>query len=145
MTTAERQFQRIESILGDSAKLSFRQLVERFFEHLDRSLIFPCEVTGIEDFNWEEFYVLGPGEPKEYQRLKKHRPSYRDRFDLLAIKKGVVSEWMLFGADDIAADVRRKTDGKEFSLGLAELKAVDKRSSNHQLLDDYAVFFANYR
>lgn len=143
--TAKRQFQRIESILGDSEKLSFRQLVQRFFEHLERSLVLPCEVTGIEDFNWEEFYVLGPGDPKEYQRLKKQRPSYRDRFELLAVKKGVLSEWMLFDAEDIAADVRRKSDGKRFYLGLAELKAVDKRSPNYQLLDDYAVFFANYR
>jgi len=145
MNKTERQFQRIESILGDSQKLSFRQLVGRFFAHLQRSLILPCEVTGIEDFDWEEFYVLGPGDPKEYTRLKKHQPSYRDRFELLAIKRGVVSEWMLFGGDDIAAHARRKSGGREFYLGLAELKVVDKRSPNHQVLDDYAVFFANYR
>jgi hypothetical protein len=102
-------------------------------------------VTGIEDFDWEEYYVLGAGEPKEYERLKKYQPSYRDRFELLAITRDVASEWMLFGAEDIAGHVRRKRDGKEFSLGLSELKAVDKRSPNYQLLDDYAVFFTNYR
>jgi len=52
---------------------------------------------------------------------------------------------MLFAGEDIAAHVRRTTDGKEFHLGLAELKAVDKRSANYQVLDDYAVFFTNYR
>lgn len=50
-----------------------------------------------------------------------------------------------FGGEDIAARVRRKSDGKEFYLGLAELKAIDKRSPSNQLLDDYAVFFTNYR
>jgi len=63
----------------------------------------------------------------------------------MAVERDVVSEWMLFGGEDIAARVRRKSDGKEFYLGLAELKAIDKRSPNYQLLDDYAVFFTNYR
>ena len=145
MKKTERQFQRIESILGDGQKLSFRQSVDKFYGHLQCSLVLSCEATGIEDFDWEEFYVLGSGDPKEYTRLKKHRPSSRDHFALLAIKRDVVSEWMLFGGDDIAAHVRRTSDGKEFYLGLAELKAVDKRSPNHQLLDDYAVFFTSYR
>jgi hypothetical protein len=57
----------------------------------------------------------------------------------------VVSEWMLFAGDDIAAHVRRKSDGKEFVLGLAELSAVDKSSSNYRHLNDYAVFLVNYR
>ena len=57
-----------------------------FFEHLRRSLVLPCEVTGIEDFQWEEVYVIGPGSRKEYERLKKHQPSYRDRFELVALE-----------------------------------------------------------
>jgi hypothetical protein len=44
-----------------------------------------------------------------------------------------------------AAHVKRIKDGKEFVLGLAELKATDKKSANHQLLDDYAVWFVNNR
>jgi hypothetical protein len=52
---------------------------------------------------------------------------------------------MLFGGEDIAAQVRRKSDGKEFYLGLSELEAVDSRSPNYQLLDDYVVWFVNYR
>lgn len=145
MDKTKRQFQRIESVLGDAEQPGFDESVQKFFVHLKRSLVLPCEVTGIEDFDWEEYYVLGPGSPKEYERLKKHQPSYRDRFELVAIERDVVSEWMLFGGEDIAARVRRKSDGKDFYLGLAELKAIDKRSPNYQLLDDYAVFFTNYR
>jgi len=52
---------------------------------------------------------------------------------------------MMWPYEDIAAHVRRKSDGKEFALGLAELEAVDKDSPTHDLLDNYAVFFVNYR
>jgi hypothetical protein len=141
----DEQFQRIDTILSGSIKWGFTAAVKVFFEHLRRSLVLPCEVTGIEDFRWEEFYVIGPGSRKEYERLKKHQPSYRDRFELGEIAMDVYSEWMLFAGEDIAAHVRRKSDRKEFTLGLAELQAVDKSSPNYQLLDDYAVFFVNYR
>ena len=141
----DEQFQRIDAILGDSMERGFPAAVKVFFEHLRRSLVLPCEVTGIEDFRWEEFYVIGPGSRKEYERLKKHQPSYRDRFELMKIEMDIYSEWMLFVVEDIAAHVRRKSDRKKFTLGLAELKAVDERSPNYQLLDDYAVFFVNYR
>ena len=145
MEDVDEQFERIDAIVGDGENRKFGQMVRNSFAHLQQSLVLPCEVTGIEDFKWEERYVIGPGDPKEYARLKKTQPSYRDRYDLLAIQPDVVSEWMLFFADDIGARVRRKSDGKEFWLGLAELKAVDESSPNYQLLDDYAVFFANYR
>ena len=39
----------------------------------------------------------------------------------------------VFGDEDIAAHVRRKSDGEEFTLALAEWKAVEKRSSNDRL------------
>lgn len=56
-----------------------------------------------------------------------------------------MSEWMLFAGEDLAAHVRRKSDGKEFCLGLAELEVTNKKSKNHQFLEDYVVYFANYR
>ncbi|MCE9531413.1 MAG: hypothetical protein K8T89_09880 [Planctomycetes bacterium] len=117
-----------------------------FYEHLLRNFKFPFEVTGIEDFNWEEYYVFGGHETQvEYEQLKKTQPSYQDRYDLLGIEKGVFSEWMLFHGNDIGAYVKRKSDGMEFCLGLSELKGVDKKSANAKLLDDFAVFFANSR
>jgi hypothetical protein len=141
----DAQFRRIDSILGESAGQSFEDGVAVFYEHLCRTLELPCEVTGTEDFRWEEPFVVGGWDRKEYERLKKDRPSYRDRYDLLRIESGPVSEWMLFGPEDIAAFVRRKSDGKEFCLGLAELKAVNRKSPNAQLLHDFAVFFVNNR
>lgn len=141
----DKQFQRIDAIVGDNAEWDFAEALSMFYTHLRQHLVLPCDVTGTEDFRWEERYVLGPGDPKEYARLKKSQPSYRDHYELLKIEQDVVSEWMLFAGDDIAAHVRRKSDGKEFVLGLAELRTVDKSSSNYRHLNDYAVFLVNYR
>ncbi len=145
MSKVDEQDRRIETILGDVEQLDFEDAVGVFFDHVKKMLQLPCEVRGIEDFRWEEYYVLGPGEQREYERLKKTQPSYRDRYELLAVERGIISDWMLFAGEDIAAQVRRKSDGKAFCLGLSELGAVDRRSSNYQLMDDYAVWFVNYR
>ena len=101
-------------------------------------------MTGTEDFRWEEPYVLGGWNPQEYKRLKKTQPSYTDKYDLLDIEQGWRSEWMMF-SEDIVANVRRKSDGKQFDLGLAELRVTDEKSPNFQLLDDYAVWLVNNR
>jgi hypothetical protein len=145
MTKQDEQDARIDTILGDARAMSLEDARDKFYEHLCGALELPCVVTGIEDFNWEEFYVFGPGSRKEYERLRKTQPSYRDKFDLLAIEKDALSEWMLFRGEDLAAHVRRQSDGQEFYLGLAELKAVDKKSRNYQLLDDYSVWLVNNR
>jgi hypothetical protein len=141
----DAQWKRIKAIVGEDEKMTLDVAIETFYRYLLRSLELPCEVTGMEDFHWEEGYVLWGANPKEYERLKKDRPSFRDRFDLLAIQNGVISEWMMFAGDDIGAHVKRKSDGKEFWLGLAELKCVGKKSKNTQLIGDFGVFLVNSR
>ncbi|MCJ7582605.1 MAG: hypothetical protein MUP98_18985 [Candidatus Aminicenantes bacterium] len=54
-------------------------------DYLKKNLSYPCVLTGIEDFNWEEFYVFGPGDKEEYEELKKTKPSYMDTFELLEL------------------------------------------------------------
>lgn len=39
-------------------------------------------------------------------------------------------QWMMYHAEDVAA-VQRKSNGKEFYLGLAEIEAMEKQSRNH--------------
>jgi hypothetical protein len=145
MKSEDIQDNRIRAILGDEEEPVSEEAVKRFYEHLKKNLQLPCEVTGIEDFRWEEAYVIGPGNEEEYKRLKKIQPSYKDRYDLLEIDPDAVSEWILFAGEDIGALVRRKSDGRRFCLGLAELEATDRKSANYQLLDDYAVWFVNNR
>jgi hypothetical protein len=140
----EEKMERIDAILGDDDNATYEDSLAKLFKHLKANLQLPCDVTGVEDFQWEEPYVLGVWSRSEYQRLKKTQPSYKDIYELLDIEHGVRSEWMLFG-EDILAHVRRKSDGKEFDLGLAELEAIDKESPNHQLIDDYSVWLVNNR
>jgi hypothetical protein len=136
-------FERVQSVLGDR-ELDFDEAVDVLLEHLRANLKLPCEVTGIEDFRWEEPYVLGVWSAKEYDRLRRTQPSFEDDYQLLRIDRSHGSKWMLF-SEDLCAKVRRVSDGREFVLGLAELKAADKSSPNHQLLDDYSVWFVNSR
>jgi hypothetical protein len=145
MARVDAQDMRIAKIVGDDDDATFEDCVNKFYHHLKGSLQLPCDVTGIEDFDWEEYYVLGPGERKQYDKLRQSQPSYEDKYELLAIEADVYSEWMMFHGEDLAAHVRRRSDGKEFYLGLAELKAVDRKSRNYELLDDYAVWFVNSR
>ena len=145
MTEFDAQNARTKTIVGDGEDQSFEQAIERFYQHLTESLQLPCDVTGIEDFDWEEYYVLGPGDYAEYNKLRKTQPSYQDIFELLAIEKETGSEWMMFLGEDLAARVQRKSDGVAFHLGLAEIETVERGSLNHQLLYDYAVWFVNNR
>jgi len=144
----DAQDSRIAGILGDmygNIEFTFEDCVEAFYKHLTESLELPCDVTGIEDFRWEEFYVFGPGDKSEYAHLRKTQPSYKDIFELIAIERDVYSEWMMCPGEDLAGHVRRRSDGEEFYLGLFEIEAVDKESVNYQLLNDYAVWFVNNR
>jgi hypothetical protein len=45
----------------------------------------------------------------------------------------------------ILVKVRRTSDKKIFALPLGDLETVGKQSENTQLLDDYAVWFTNFR
>ncbi len=139
------QDKRITEITGNCEDVDFDESRSRYYQYLKANLTLPCQVTGIEDFRWEEIYVLGPGDQAEYKHLKKTQPSYTDIYELLELDTEFLSEWMMFGEEDIAACVKRISDGKEFILGLAELKAVDRKSDNYQTLDDFSVWLINNR
>lgn len=129
--------QRIQAIVGGPIEDVDRdEARERFYRHMETHLELPCEVTGHSDFDWEEWYVFGRGDRDEYEELKKTQPSHSDRYELLSVNLDA-SEWMLFPHEDIAAHVRRKSDGSEFVLGLSELKVVAGSPSTAQLIEDF--------
>lgn len=128
---------RIEAILGEDCERTSETL-EKYARHLKEALEFPCLLTGAEDFPWEERYVLGGGNKKEYERLKKDNPSFRDHFSLLEIPEYVPGE------EDIFVKVERVSDKKAFEVELSWLKCVDRKHPNFQTLDDYAVWHTNY-
>lgn len=96
-------------------------------------------MTGIEDFSWEEYYIIGPGSKKEHDRLRKTRPSYLDTYEWLSFEDRFEDFYGLF------VSVRRLSDRQKFVLPLADLKATDKKSKNYQLIDDYVTWFVNWR
>ena len=139
------QFKRIDKILLKSQDKTWESDILCWFEHLKQELKFPIEVTGIEDFRWEEIYIFNPQYSDEYNKKKLTQPSYTDHYILKNICMGEGTNWMLSPHDDICAMVIRKKDKKEFVLGLSELESVNKSDSSYQKLDDYSVFFYNYR
>ena len=142
---ADAQDKRIIAVIGESEDLDSDEARSLFYQHLKTNLSLPCEVTGVEDFRWEEIYVFGPGNQEEYEHLKKTQPSYTDKYELLGIDREGQSEWILFWDVEIAARVKRISDSKEFFLGLSKLKATDKKSNNYQLLHDFSVWLVNSR
>jgi hypothetical protein len=108
-------------------------------DYLQQELQFPCIVTGIEDFQWEEYYIIGGGSKKEHNELRKTRPSYLDTYQFLEFTKEIDE---FYGLQVL---MKRVSDNRRFILNLADLKSTDEDSKNYQLLDDYSVWFVNWR
>ncbi|CBN55614.1 MULTISPECIES: hypothetical protein [Kamptonema] len=112
--------------------------LKKYLEFLKKNIKMPCNLTGQEEFVWEEEFVFGRGNKKEYEKLKKIRPSYSDVFKLLRFED-LISEEV-----GILVEVQRVSDGKNFTLPVADLEATEEDSPNRDLLDDYAIWFFNY-
>ena len=109
-----------------------------YLEYLNNNVEHPCLVTGMEDFPWKEKYVFGYGDEKEYEKLKKTNPSYKDTFTLIEFE-------LVTKAERIFATIERVTDKKRFSLPLEDLEAKSKKSTNYQLLEDYSSWYVNFQ
>jgi hypothetical protein len=111
--------------------LSYR---EYLLQLLDRTAI----LTGREDFPWEEFYVFGPGDKEEYEKLKVTQPSYTDEYQLKDISASITEDY------DLLAKVKRLSDGRSFEIGLSWLSTKAKKVKEYQLLDDFATWQVNW-
>ena len=140
MDKFEKQEKRIIAILGTKKLDVTRKTLSTYLKYLKKHVEIPCQLTGIEDFEWEEAYAFGFGSKREYQELKKTQPSYIDKFNLIDFIDDIDDEY-----DGIFVNVQRLSDKKQFVLPLADLKSTDKKSKNYQLLDDYSVWFVNNR
>lgn len=133
----DTQEKRIEKILGEDCEVS-KETSSKYMKYLSSSLKFPCKLTGVEDFPWEEPYILGGASKKEYEKLKKENPSYEDQYELIELLTPVDDEF------EILAKVKRINDSKIFQIGLSWLESPDKNDSNYRLLNDYSVWHINY-
>ena len=140
MNAVDRQLKRIGQIFGKKEPPEVKEkTLKIFLKHLRRNVEFPCMLTGSEDFEWEEFYIIGPGSKKEHEQLRKTNASYLDTFELI--------DFVLdpYGDEGIHAQVRRLSDKKIFILPLDYLKVKPRKSKNFSLINDYGVWFVNYR
>lgn len=68
----KKQQERIEKVFSNKYSEIFKctETLETYRKFLIRNRVKPVEMTGVEDFDWEEFFVFGPGSKKEYEILK---------------------------------------------------------------------------
>lgn len=131
--------ERILSILNsdDSSVNEDNQRI--YFEYLRKNVQKPCILTGMEDFDWEEPYLLGGWSQKEHAKLKLTQPSYTDQFELIGFVDEI-DDWK-----GILVKVKRVADNKKFELPLWDLKVIDDKSPNYLLVSDYSSWMTNYQ
>ena len=144
MSAYDEQSSRIKSVftLAETPEVTEANL-EHYFGWIKHKLTFPLILTGIESmgyFSWEERYEFGYGNQKDYERLKKERGSYKESYELKTLDNAKIEEdW------DILVPVVRVSDKRRFTIPLSELQAADENSENYQLLNDYTVWYVNWR
>ena len=139
----EQQDQRLVDIFGThTVPKVTEETLAIYLAYLKQPLEVACQLTGIESlgcFAWEASYIFGRRRPKEYAQRKQHQPSYTDTYTFLSFEDAYDPY------AGLAVKVKQVSDRKRFVLPLANLKATEKPSKNHQLLDDYVVWFVNGR
>ena len=130
--------EKLEEVLGTTTFKVNQTNLKKYLKYLKQNLAIPCLVTGVEEFEWEEYYTVGPGSQKEYQKLKKTQPSYTDEFNILKLDN------KLDVRDGILAVLERTTDNLKFTLPLAELEGVVEDSVDAKLLQYYGIWFFTY-
>ena len=130
--------EKLEEVLGTTTFKVNQTNLKKYLKYLKKNLAIPCLVTGVEEFEWEEYYTVGPGSQKEYQKLKKTQPSYTDEFNILKLDNKLDVE------HGILAVLERTTDNLKFTLPLAELEGVAEDSVDAKLLQYYGIWFFTY-
>ncbi len=137
--TSEEQEENILKILKRKDLSVNRKNQDRYYDYLEEHITYPCVLIGSEDFSWEEPYLFGIFDEKEYELLKKERPSYTDQYELIRLGD------IIDDLRGILVEARRISDKKAFVLPLWDLKTVDRKNKNHQLISDYSYWMSNYR
>lgn len=117
------------------------ETLEIYHQYLSKNLSMNFLLTGQDSFgffSWEEKFDWGYGSQKEHDKLRKKRASYHDQFVFLGLENIDLD----FG---IIAQTTRITDNKKFKIPLTDLKACNENTNERALLEDYSMWFVNYR
>ena len=130
---------RINNILNTDDVSVNQDNLNKYYNYLKENLKAPCILTGMEDFDWEEPYLIGGWSKNEYEKSKKTKPSYTDKFEFVNLNSEY-DDWK-----GIYMHVKRLCDNKQFDIPLWDLKVVDKKDSNFLLISDFSSWMTNYR
>lgn len=130
---------RISAILDPIDNSVNEETLQKYYEYLKSNVNTSCILTGMEDFEWEEPYVIGGWSESEYEKKKLTNPSYTDEFKLLGFIEGI-EDWK-----GIKVKVERLSDKIIFNLPLWDLEVVDEDSPDFLLISDYSSWMTNYQ
>ncbi|MDA3904935.1 MAG: hypothetical protein PF484_02555 [Bacteroidales bacterium] len=137
--SCEEEEKRISEILDTQDAFVSETNLRKYYNYLKNNVQIFCVLTGMEDFDWEEPYIIGGWSKSEYEKKKLTKPSYTDHFILVEfIDK--IDDWK-----GIIVKVKRISDEKMFDLPLWDLKIVDTDSSDYLLVSDYSSWMTNYQ
>ena len=135
----DEQERRIATILATDSLIVTEENQKKYIDFLKKNIQDRIILTGTEDFPWEEKYLLGGWSKKEYEELKKTKPSYIDKYEFIELSENIDE---IYG---VLAKVKRVTDKKMFVLPLWDLKCIDKKSKYYEYISDYSFWMTNYR
>ncbi len=138
----DEQDMRVAKILGKADADVSGKTLKKYFKYLTEKLTASFELTGSENFSWEEPYIWGTRSQREYDRMKEAHASYKDKFELINLLDPDDADDDTYG---LMARVRRIKDAKNFTLPLCDLGAANEKAKYFQLLDDYSYWFVNNR
>ena len=139
MYSCEEEEKRISEILDSQETFVTESNMQKYHSYLKDKLQISCVLTGMEDFDWEEPYLIGGLSKSEYEKEKITNPSYTDHFELVEFVDKI-DDWK-----GILVKVKRLSDRKVFDLPLWDLKILDKDSSDYLFVSDYSSWMTNYQ
>lgn len=126
----------LQEILGTDDLEVNEENLNRYLQFLKARIKPHYKLTGNGEFDWEEEYVSGGKSKKEYEKLKKQRPSYTDTFSLV--------QFCDVGTEGIMVKVERTSDRRQFILPLIDLDVTPEDPEHFELIDNYLLWFFSY-
>lgn len=126
----------LQEILGTHDLEVNEENLTRYLQFLKARIKPHYKLTGNGEFDWEEEYVSGGKSKKEYEKLKKQRPSYTDTFSLV--------QFCDVGTEGIMVKVERTSDRRQFILPLIDLDVTPEDPEHFELIDNYLLWFFSY-
>lgn len=114
--------------------------IKQYFQYLNKKITTGLLLTGRESlgyFSWEERFEWEGETGSNYDRLRRDKGSYKDKYFLQSLYERT-------NEMQITATVMRKNDKKVFEIPLNDLEVCHKNSKEYQILEDYSYWFVNF-